>query len=168
MVAADCTDVRRIPVSARRRTVRRVPLIVSFAGISLALTIGLAAVLSVMIDHTINEHSVRALKNSTTTAVAVASKVILADAPTTSAQQMSMVEKLREVALMNTAAKVLRETGSSVASEALLPDGTVIGGVGGAKLGSKDSIDQGFRDALAGKVVSRILHSSHSAATSAL
>jgi diguanylate cyclase (GGDEF)-like protein len=146
---------------ARRRADRRIPLIVSFAAISLALTMGLGTVLALMIDRTINDHSIRALKNTTTSAVAVASKVIIVDANTTNPDAMTFAQQMQQVKLMNTAASVLLSTGASVAAEALLPDGTVIGGAGGAKFGTKEVRDAGFRTALTGTTVLRILYGSH-------
>ncbi len=140
----------------------------SFGAVSLALTLGLGLVLSWMIDRTINEHSVRALKNTTTTAVAVASNVIIANAGTSIGDVSSFAEEIQEVKLINTAANVLMSTGSSVAAEAMPPDGTVIAGVGGAKVGSKESIDSGFRNALKGDVVTRTLRRGHPGPESAV
>jgi diguanylate cyclase (GGDEF)-like protein len=133
---------------------------VSFGAVSLALTLGLGVVLSLMIDRTINEHSVRALKKTTTSSVAVASQVIISDAGTVNANAMTFAQQMHQVKLMNTAASVLRSTGSSVSAEALLPDGTVIGGAGGAKFGTKDFMDAGFHAALKGAVVTRIIRGS--------
>jgi diguanylate cyclase (GGDEF)-like protein len=140
---------------------RRVPLIVSFAAVSLVLTLGLGAVLSWMIERTIKEHSVRALKNSTISAVAVASQVIIADTHAANANALTFAQEMHQAELMNTAARVLLQTGSSAAAEALLPDGTIIGGAGGAKFGTKELVDAGFREALKGHTVARILYRSH-------
>jgi hypothetical protein len=64
---------------------RRIPLVLSFGAVSLALTLGLGFVLSLMIDRTVNEHSIRALKNTTVSSVAVASQLIITDAGPTAA-----------------------------------------------------------------------------------
>ena len=140
----------------------------SFGAVSLALTLSLGAVLAVMIDHNINSHSVRALKATTANAVAVASKVIIADAGGADANVLTFAEKMRQVKLMNTAASVLLQTGASVSAEVLLPDGTVIGGDGGAKFGTKEVIDAGFRQALKGATVTRIIRGSQLKSSSAL
>jgi diguanylate cyclase (GGDEF)-like protein len=114
-------------------------------------------VLSIQIDHTINEHSVRDLKKTTGNAVALASTLILTDGTKPGDPAPSAAERLHQMALMNTASEVLRRTGASEAVEALLPDGLVIAGSGGARFGTKVSIDEGFQDVLEGSVDTHIL-----------
>ena len=125
-------------------------------------------ILSVQIHRTINTHSVRALKNTTISAVAVASKVIIADFPTAGDHVPTAAEQVHQVKLMNTAATVLRETGSSVAAEVLLTTGYVIAGTGGDAAGTTVAMDAGFRRAVQGDVVTAELHRGHPGAASAL
>jgi diguanylate cyclase (GGDEF)-like protein len=136
--------------------------------VSLVLAVGLGVVLSLQIDRTINQHSVRDLKETTTSAVALLSNLILTDGTKPGDQSPSAAEKVHQVALMNAASVVLRQTGSSVAVEALLPNGTVIAGSGGAAFGTRVALDAGFRDALEGRVVTQVLRRSHPGDASAI
>ncbi|HEX4431681.1 MAG TPA: EAL domain-containing protein [Frankiaceae bacterium] len=129
----------------------------TFGTVSLALALGLGVVLSLQIDRTINQHSERALKNVTTSAVAVAAQVIIADFPAAADRAPTPAEQVHQVKLMNTAATVLRESGSSVAAEALLTNGYVIAGTGADAAGTTASMGPGFRDALRGLVVTKVL-----------
>jgi diguanylate cyclase (GGDEF)-like protein len=139
----------------------RIPLIVSFGVISLALTFGLGLVLALKIDATFNQHSVRDLKKTTTSAVALASRLILTDGTKPGDTSPSAAERNHQVGLMNTASQVLRQTGDTVATEALLTNGYVIAGVGGDASGTTVPADEGFQDALHGQVVTAILRRSH-------
>ena len=100
------------------------------------------------LDRTINQHSVRDLKKTTTSAVALASNLIITDGSKPNDPSPSLAEKLQQVQLMSAAALVLRQTGATVAAEALLPDGTVIAGSGASEFGTRVAIDGGFQDAL--------------------
>ena len=161
-LAADFTRVRLSLRRVRRRTERRrIPLVLSFGAVSLALAVGLGLVLSLQIGRTINQHSVRDLKKTTANAVALASNLILTDVSANGASMLTTAEKIHEVKLMNGASTVLRQTGATVVAEAILADGTVVAGSGGGAFGSKVSIDAGFRAALQGQTVTRVLRHAH-------
>ena len=164
MPAADLTSVRLLLRRVRRRAgQRRIPLVLSFGAVSLALAVGLGVVLSLQIDRTINQHSVRDLKKTTTNAVALASNLIFTDVSAKGAALLTTAEKIHEVKLMNSASVVLRQTGAAVAAEAVLPDGTVVAGSGAAPFGAKVAVDDGFRSTLRGETVTRVLVHGHPA-----
>ncbi len=122
---------------------------------------GLGVVLSLQIDRTINQHSVRDLKKTTTSAVALASNLIFTDVSANGAALLTTAEKIHEVKLMNSASAVLRQTSAAVASEAILPDGTVVAGSGAEPFGAKVAVDVGFRAALHGETVTRVIAGAH-------
>jgi diguanylate cyclase (GGDEF)-like protein len=158
-----------VRVFARRRvsgTVeRRVPLVFSFAAVSLILTLALGVVLGREIERSVNERGLEMLRQTTQSAIALTVNTIVTGlsfgtegVPTTTQQ------KLAQADLISSASRVLVSNSDVVAVEAVLADGTIIGGAGAPPVGVTIPRDERFRAALAGVLQIRTLDmNAHSA-----
>ena len=133
---------------------RRMPLVTSFAVVSLVLTIGLGWLLSAQIQHSVSQRGVRELEKTTTSAVALTVNLIVTDVGrTATGVPVSLAEEQKEIRLITSAAKVLLANGDAVGVEAALANGLVIGGAGASPVGAKLAVDSRFRAALRGSTV---------------
>jgi diguanylate cyclase (GGDEF)-like protein len=139
---------------------RRVSLAVSFGVVSLVLTLAFGAVFALQIERTTDQRSVRDLKTTTASAVALTANLIVSTVSPHAGRPESIQEKLAQVRLITSASQVLVREGDAVGAQAALPDGTVIGGAGAATAGTKLPLDENFRSALQGRTQTRILHRS--------
>jgi diguanylate cyclase (GGDEF)-like protein len=131
---------------------RRIPLMASFGVVSLLLTVLLGLVLDVRIKRSVSERSVGVLTKTTQSAIALTLNTIISgtaygkDGIAVTPQQQQA-----ELATISSAARALVANSDIVAVIAVLPDGTVIGGVGAPPAASKIPLDPGFRAALGGQ-----------------
>jgi diguanylate cyclase (GGDEF)-like protein len=137
---------------------RRVPLMVSFSVVSLVLTVVLGVVLGVQIRRSVTQRSLAVMRKSTQGAIALTVNTIVSGlsfgkdgVPLTTGQQQA------QVSLISSASRVLVAQSDIVAVEAVLADGTVIGGAKAPPVGTKIPRDLRLRLALTGVTQVRTL-----------
>jgi diguanylate cyclase (GGDEF)-like protein len=135
---------------------RRMPLVLSFATVSLLMTVGLGTVLGLQIDRAVRQRSVTDLKRTTASSVALAVRMMIVETP--QFKPGSVQEELVQVRLINTAAEALVGSGGAVAVEATLPNGFVVGGANGPAVGTMIPVDPLLRSALSGKTSTLTIH----------
>jgi diguanylate cyclase (GGDEF)-like protein len=147
--------IRRGDSSPNRR---RVPLMVSFSIVSLVLILALGVLLGVQIRRSVTRRSLAGLRRSTQGAIALAVNTITSGLsfgkngiPDTAGQQQDQAD------LISSASRVLVAQSDIVAVEAILADGTVIGGAKAPPVGTKIARDLRFRLALTGLTEVRTL-----------
>ena len=145
-------------VHRRQKGRRRVPLMVSFGVVSLVLTVALGAVLGAEIQRSVTSRSVAVLRRTAQSAIALTVDTIVSGlsfgkngVPLTSGQQQAQAN------LISSAAHSLVANSDIVGVEAVLADGTVIGGANAPPVGAKAVRDAGFRAALGGTTLVRTL-----------
>jgi len=149
---------------------RRLPLMLTFAVVSLVLTVAAGLVLAAQIQRLVARRSVQTLTDTTQSAVAITMNTITSGlsfgrngVPLTNAQ------KLAQANLISSAARVLIANSQSVLVIGVLANGLVVGGAGGAPaIGTKLTLDPDFRAALAGQTQVRSLHANAHQPASAL
>lgn len=130
---------------------RRVPLLASFGIMSLVLILALGVVLAIQIQNQVARRSVAQLTKTTQSAIAltvntVASGLTYGRAGTSPTPQQQQAQ----AGLITSASRVLVGNSDVVAVDAVLANGTVIGGWGSPPVGSKLASTPGFRAALLG------------------
>ena len=151
---------------APRAPRRRVPLMMSFGVVSLTLTVALYVVLDVRIRQSVAARSVATLTQTTQSALAITINTLLSGPaygtggiPATGAQQQA------QAGAISASARTLVANSDIVAVEAVLSDGTVIGGANAPPVGTKLPSDAGFRAALTGVKHVRMIATESSSAT---
>ncbi len=149
------------PFLRRRRsraTRRLVPLTVSFGVLSFVLTLALGVVLGGQIQHQVTRRSVAQLATTTQIATAITIHTIVSGLsygdkgiPATAGQ------KLAQAGTISSAARVLVDNSDVVSVDAVLIDGTVIGGAAGPPVASKIPLTTGFHAAADGVTQVRTL-----------
>jgi diguanylate cyclase (GGDEF)-like protein len=131
---------------------------VSFSIVSLVLTLALGVVLGVQIQRSVTQRSLAVMRKSTQGAIALTVNTIMSGlsfgksgTPLTTGQQQA------QAGLISSASRVLVAESDIVAVEAVLADGTVIGGASAPPVGTKIARGLGFRRALAGVTQVRTL-----------
>jgi diguanylate cyclase (GGDEF)-like protein len=139
---------------------RRLPLMLTFAVVSLVLTVVAGLVLAAQIQRLVAKRSLQTLTETTQSAVAITMNTIISGlsfgrsgVPLTHAQQVAQTN------LISSAARVLIANSQSVLVVGVLANGLVVGGAGGAPaIGTKLALDADFRAALDGQTQVRSLH----------
>ena len=145
---------------------RRIPLVLSFAAVSLILTLVLGFVLGRQIERSVNARGLEMLRRTTQSAIALTVNTIVTGLSFgTNGLPATAQQQLAQVALISSASRVLVANSDVVAVEAVLADGTVIGGAGEPPVGVKIPRDVRFRAALAGTQQIRTLEVSAQSVT---
>jgi diguanylate cyclase (GGDEF)-like protein len=149
-------------------TGRSVPLTLSFGALSFVLTLALGAVLGSQIQHQVTRRSVAELATTTQIATAITIHTIVSGLtygtngiPHTGGQEQA------QATTISSAARVLVETSDVVSVDAVLANGTMIGGAAGPSVGSTVPRTAGFSAALKGDAQVRTLTTGSTGMTTA-
>lgn len=126
------------PLRHRSRANRRlVPLTVSFGVLSFVLTLALGVVLGGLIQHQVKRQSEAGLATSTRIATMITIHTIVSGLTYgTNGIPLTNGQRLAQVNTISSAAHVLVDNSDVVSVDAILADGTMIGGVAGPPVGS--------------------------------
>jgi diguanylate cyclase (GGDEF)-like protein len=125
--------------------------VLSFGAVSLALTLALGFLLGREIDRSVNQRGLELLSGTTKSGIALTVNTIMTGLSFGSGGlPATQRQKLAQVDLISSASRVLVANSDVVSVEAVIADGTIIGGAGAPPVGNKIPRDVRFRDALAG------------------
>jgi diguanylate cyclase (GGDEF)-like protein len=157
------------PIRHRSRANRRlVPLTISFGVLSFVLTLALGVVLGGLIQHQVKSQSEAGLATSTRIATVITIHTIVSELTYgTNGIPVSSDQKLAQANTISSAAHVLVDDSDVVSVDAILADGTMIGGVAGPTVGSIVPRTAGFSAALRGVRQVRTLAAGSSGMTAA-
>jgi hypothetical protein len=143
---------RMFPFRRRGRHERRsVPLTVSFGVLSLALTLALGVFLGSLIQHQVTRRSTAELATTTQIATAITIQTIVTGLTYgTNGIPKTGGEQLAQADVISSAARVLVNNSDVESVDAVLADGTVIGGAAGPPVGSTVPRTPEFSAALRG------------------
>jgi diguanylate cyclase (GGDEF)-like protein len=131
---------------------------VTFGVVSLILTLILGAVLATKISRTNSRRSVQTVSVATSNAVQFTIQMMATfGIKHDSNRPMTLAEAQRAASLFGAGAAALSSSGTVIASEGVLADGTVMAGKGATPIGHKITPDASFRAAMAGHVQTEIL-----------
>jgi diguanylate cyclase (GGDEF)-like protein len=128
----------------------RLPLMASFGVLSLVLTVALGLTLGIQIRHQVQRRSAADLTATTESAIAITANNIVSGLATGHPGPSTPQQKTAQAGVITSASRALVAHSDVVAVEAVLADGTVIGGSDAPAVGATVSPEPGFGAALHG------------------